>query len=157
MRPVVQLGSGRYIEARGIRFVEWLKTCGWTSLSADMEKSLANQMVGNAELQAWYVKSLYAALLPTSPSPCSTLYTARHELTGPPARSPTTMPQHGPSKTHRLASSWSQHPGAIGAVARFWQRSYAPDYLGVALLETAYMLVGDPPPAAPARADSSRR
>lgn len=29
--------------------------------------------------------------------------------------------------------------GLIGAVARFWQRSYAADYVGFALLEVAYM------------------
>ena len=35
----------------------------------------------------------------------------------------------------------SQRPGVSGALARFWQRSYAPDWLGFLLLEAAYVLV----------------
>jgi hypothetical protein len=38
-------------------------------------------------------------------------------------------------------SSWVQQPGIIGAIGRFWQRSYVPDYLGFVLLVTAYTLV----------------
>lgn len=34
-----------------------------------------------------------------------------------------------------------QQPGILAAVARLWQRSYVPDYLGIALLITAYKLV----------------
>lgn len=47
---------------------------------------------------------------------------------------------HG-SNQYRQQTSWMQRPGMVGAVARFWNRSYAPDYLGLALLITAYALV----------------
>lgn len=41
-----------------------------------------------------------------------------------------------------MAPPLTSQPGALGAAARFWQRSYAPDYLGIVLLEVAYELVG---------------
>jgi len=41
-----------------------------------------------------------------------------------------------------MAPPLTQQQGALGAVARFWQRSYAPDYVGIVLLELAYELVG---------------
>jgi len=49
------------------------------------------------------------------------------------------MPRQGPSATPRSGST--QRPGVLGAVARFWQRSYAADYLGFAMLLTAYMTI----------------
>ena len=52
------------------------------------------------------------------------------------------MPYRRSTKARgRQGSSWLQQPGFIGATGRFWQRSYAPDYLGFALLITAYILV----------------
>lgn len=44
---------------------------------------------------------------------------------------------HRPSKGQGL---WQQS-GVMGALVRFWHRSYAPDYIGFLLLETAYILV----------------
>lgn len=41
----------------------------------------------------------------------------------------------------KMAPPLTQKQGALGAIARFWQRSYAPDYLGIVLLEVAYELV----------------
>jgi hypothetical protein len=41
-----------------------------------------------------------------------------------------------------MAPPLTSQPGVLGATARFWQRSYAPDYLGIVLLEVAYELVG---------------
>lgn len=41
-----------------------------------------------------------------------------------------------------MAPPLTQQQGALGAIARFWQRSYAPDYLGFIVLEVAYELVG---------------
>lgn len=35
-------------------------------------------------------------------------------------------------------SSFVDQPGWKGAIARFWQRSYAADYLGYVLLQLAY-------------------
>lgn len=49
------------------------------------------------------------------------------------------------SRSHLLdemAPSLTQQQGVLGAIARFWQRSYAPDYVGIVLLELAYELVG---------------
>ncbi|KIV90342.1 hypothetical protein PV10_07654 [Exophiala mesophila] len=37
--------------------------------------------------------------------------------------------------------SASEKPGVLGAVKRFWQRSYAADYVGFTLLVTGYVLV----------------
>jgi diacylglycerol diphosphate phosphatase / phosphatidate phosphatase len=51
------------------------------------------------------------------------------------------MPRHASTKHGRQKSSWIQQPGVIGAIGRFWERSYAPDYLGFALLLTVYILV----------------
>lgn len=51
------------------------------------------------------------------------------------------MPRHSPSSKARRSSGLSQRPGLEGSVARFWQRSYAADYVGFALLITAYMFV----------------
>lgn len=51
------------------------------------------------------------------------------------------MSYHASAKHGRQSSSWMQQPGILGAIGRFWQRSYAPDYLGFALLVTAHVLV----------------
>lgn len=51
------------------------------------------------------------------------------------------MPNYGSVNQGRYASSWTQSPGWIGAVARFWQRSYAPEYLGLAMLIAVYIVV----------------
>lgn len=45
----------------------------------------------------------------------------------PPSRSPT--------------GGLAARTGWIGAIARFWQKTYAPDYVGFALLLTAYLLI----------------
>lgn len=50
------------------------------------------------------------------------------------------MSRHETQRSLEGRMLWQQ-PGVIGAVARFWQRSYAPDYIGFLLLETAYALV----------------
>ena len=49
-----------------------------------------------------------------------------------------TMPSRAPRQDHGGVTSRS---GIVGAVARFWQRTYAPDYVGFAMLLTAYLLV----------------
>jgi len=46
-------------------------------------------------------------------------------------------PRSGRSPSGGLAS----RSGWIGSVARFWEKTYAPDYVGFALLVTAYMLI----------------
>ena len=51
------------------------------------------------------------------------------------------MSYHSSAKHRRHPSSWMQKSGIIGAIGRSWQRSYAPDYLGFALLVAAYMMV----------------
>lgn len=48
--------------------------------------------------------------------------------------------QASQSKSRQL-SGFSQSNGFLGSVARFWQRSYASDYLGLAVLLTAYILI----------------
>ena len=47
----------------------------------------------------------------------------------------TTMPRAAGKKTA------GQDEGFIGSISRFWNRSYAPDYVGFALLLVAYSLV----------------
>ncbi|KAI9048822.1 hypothetical protein LZ554_007653 [Drepanopeziza brunnea f. sp. 'monogermtubi'] len=42
-----------------------------------------------------------------------------------------------PSRVQGLAAQ----AGCIGSIARFWEKTYAPDYLGLALLFTAYLLL----------------
>lgn len=44
-----------------------------------------------------------------------------------------------------------ERPGFVGALARFYHRSYFADYVGFALLVGAYMLVGDYPDPASRR------
>ncbi|KAH9872887.1 hypothetical protein J1614_005281 [Plenodomus biglobosus] len=47
-----------------------------------------------------------------------------------------------PAQTHRHKTKEVLHStGFIGAVARFWQRSYASDYVGLAVLITGYILI----------------
>jgi diacylglycerol diphosphate phosphatase / phosphatidate phosphatase len=45
-----------------------------------------------------------------------------------------------PSPT-RIDSGLVASRGALGAVARFWQRTYAPDYLGLVVLIIGYFMV----------------
>jgi diacylglycerol diphosphate phosphatase/phosphatidate phosphatase len=47
------------------------------------------------------------------------------------------MPRNTRSPTGGLAS----RTGWIGSIARFWEKTYAPDYVGLALLLTAYILL----------------
>ncbi|KAF2494630.1 acid phosphatase/Vanadium-dependent haloperoxidase [Lophium mytilinum] len=51
------------------------------------------------------------------------------------------MPGQGPQSNHRRINSLTQSPGFVGSFARFWQRSYASDYVGLAVLLTAYILL----------------
>jgi len=51
------------------------------------------------------------------------------------------MPPLGFPKPQRARSDLFQQPGVGGAIARFWARSYAPDYVGLILLEAAYLLI----------------
>lgn len=68
------------------------------------------------------------------------------------------MPANANPSPRRLANDLTNSPGYIGAAARFWQvrtalastvqsadrveqRSYASDYLGLAILITGYVLV----------------
>jgi diacylglycerol diphosphate phosphatase/phosphatidate phosphatase len=39
------------------------------------------------------------------------------------------------------AGGLAANPGWIGSIVRFWEKTYAPDYLGFALLLTAYILI----------------
>ncbi|KFY11372.1 hypothetical protein V492_04500 [Pseudogymnoascus sp. VKM F-4246] len=41
----------------------------------------------------------------------------------------------------RAATGLTSKPGFIGAVARFWQKTYAPDYVGLAVLIAAYIVL----------------
>jgi diacylglycerol diphosphate phosphatase/phosphatidate phosphatase len=41
----------------------------------------------------------------------------------------------------RATNGLTSKPGVIGAVARFWQKTYAPDYVGLAVLIAAYIVV----------------
>ncbi|KFX99336.1 hypothetical protein O988_03925 [Pseudogymnoascus sp. VKM F-3808] len=41
----------------------------------------------------------------------------------------------------RATNGLTSKPGVIGAVARFWQKTYAPDYVGVAVLVAAYIVL----------------
>ncbi|OBT86486.1 hypothetical protein VE02_04939 [Pseudogymnoascus sp. 03VT05] len=41
----------------------------------------------------------------------------------------------------RATSGLTSKPGVIGAVARFWQKTYAPDYVGLAVLIAAYIVL----------------
>ena len=36
---------------------------------------------------------------------------------------------------------WTQDPSCLGSLARFYQRSYGPDYIGILILLTAVILV----------------
>jgi hypothetical protein len=45
-----------------------------------------------------------------------------------------------PQPAHR-ESGLAAKPGTLGAVARFWQSTYAPDYVSLVLLTTAYFMV----------------
>ncbi|TGO34466.1 hypothetical protein BHYA_0196g00220 [Botrytis hyacinthi] len=45
------------------------------------------------------------------------------------------------SRIGRNNGGLTSKPGWIGAVARFWEKSYAPDYVGFVLLLTAYILI----------------
>ncbi|KAK6602151.1 pap2 domain protein [Botrytis cinerea] len=45
------------------------------------------------------------------------------------------------SRIGRNTGGLTSKPGWIGAVARFWEKSYAPDYVGFVLLLTAYVLI----------------
>ncbi|EON69846.1 hypothetical protein W97_09109 [Coniosporium apollinis CBS 100218] len=47
----------------------------------------------------------------------------------------------GPLSHHRRLSGIEQQPGFMGALARFWQRSYASDYVGLAMIAAAYALL----------------
>lgn len=51
------------------------------------------------------------------------------------------MAQRGFSKPQRAQSDLLQQPGIGGAIARFWSRSYAPDYVGLIVLESAYLFI----------------
>ncbi|KAK1920344.1 hypothetical protein P3342_002640 [Pyrenophora teres f. teres] len=47
-----------------------------------------------------------------------------------------------PAQQHRLASNdLLNKPGFLGAAARFWQRSYASDYLGILILICGYIFI----------------
>ncbi|OBT46684.1 hypothetical protein VE00_02639 [Pseudogymnoascus sp. WSF 3629] len=41
----------------------------------------------------------------------------------------------------RATNGLTSKPGVIGAVARFWQKTYAPDYVGLAVLIAAYIVL----------------
>lgn len=40
-----------------------------------------------------------------------------------------------------VTNGLTSKPGVVGAVARFWQKTYAPDYVGLAALIAAYIVV----------------
>jgi len=48
-----------------------------------------------------------------------------------------------PAQPHRRSNKHDMfyHPGFAGAAARFWQRSYASDYVGLAILITGYTMM----------------
>ena len=49
------------------------------------------------------------------------------------------MPVSGAGQPGKSTST-TERAGLRAALARFWHRSYAPDYLGFVLLEAAYVL-----------------
>ncbi|KAF1957600.1 PAP2-domain-containing protein [Byssothecium circinans] len=52
-----------------------------------------------------------------------------------------------PAPSRRRNNDVLQSPGFLGAAARFWQRSYASDYVGLAMLITGWIVIqffGDP-------------
>ncbi|KAF2176285.1 PAP2-domain-containing protein [Zopfia rhizophila CBS 207.26] len=49
------------------------------------------------------------------------------------------MPGHAPQSNRR--NTLLQSSGFLGAVARFWQRSYASDYVGIAILVAGYIMI----------------
>ncbi|KAF2824040.1 PAP2-domain-containing protein [Ophiobolus disseminans] len=49
--------------------------------------------------------------------------------------------EQGEVEGWRIAHDVINSPGFIGAAARFWQRSYASDYVGLAILITGYILI----------------
>ncbi|KAF2012629.1 PAP2-domain-containing protein [Aaosphaeria arxii CBS 175.79] len=51
------------------------------------------------------------------------------------------MPGHATSSNSQRLNTITQSPGFIGAAARFWQRSYASDYVGLAILLTGWILL----------------
>ncbi|KAL5121650.1 hypothetical protein ACEQ8H_000336 [Pleosporales sp. CAS-2024a] len=48
------------------------------------------------------------------------------------------MPTNASPPHMRMGSDLTNSPGILGAAARFWQRSYASDYLGLAILMAGY-------------------
>ncbi len=55
--------------------------------------------------------------------------------------SQTTMPPRVPPLQTRRDSGLAANSGVLGSVARFWQRTYAPDYVGLLFLSIAYFAV----------------
>ncbi|KAF2128644.1 PAP2-domain-containing protein [Dothidotthia symphoricarpi CBS 119687] len=51
------------------------------------------------------------------------------------------MPARTTQWPKRSANDLLQSPGFLGAAARFWQRSYASDYVGLAILITGYIWI----------------
>lgn len=51
------------------------------------------------------------------------------------------MPRDRSPRGDRKASSFTTRPGCLGAVARFWYRSYAADYISLALVIAGWFLV----------------
>ena len=51
------------------------------------------------------------------------------------------MSQRGFSKPQCTRSELLKQPGIAGAIVRFWSRSYAPDYVGLIVLECAYLYI----------------
>lgn len=53
----------------------------------------------------------------------------------------TTLNGKMPSPPRRNSSGLAAKRGFVGSVARFWQKTYAPDYVGLTILVVAYILV----------------
>jgi hypothetical protein len=46
-----------------------------------------------------------------------------------------------PSPPARIETGLDASRGALGAIARFWRRTYAPDYVGLVILIVGYSMV----------------
>lgn len=46
-----------------------------------------------------------------------------------------------PFPSPRKSTAFSNKPGFIGAIARFWARTYAADYIALGLVATGFILV----------------
>jgi diacylglycerol diphosphate phosphatase/phosphatidate phosphatase len=49
-----------------------------------------------------------------------------------------------PSRPSRQDGGLTAKRGFLGSITRFWQRTYAPDYVGLSALLVAYILVISP-------------